>query len=182
MQHDYDDDFEEHEEFDEEEDLGPSRSQLKRDAEALQRMGAELVKLNKQQLDGIEMPDELRRAINEAQRLTSHGGLRRQMQYIGKVMRHIDAEPIRQGLEKLRNKSLYEKAHLHKLEQWRDRLLAEGDAALGALLEDYPAADSQHLRQLIRQANHERKANKPPRAARELFRSLRELMEDESQG
>lgn len=182
MQHEYDDDFDEYEdEQDQDEDQwdGPSRSQLKRDAEALQKMGAELVKLNKQQLDGIEMPDELRRSINEAQRLTSHGGLRRQMQYIGKVMRHIDVEPIRLGLEKIRNKSLYEKAHLHKLEQWRDRLLAEGDAALGALLEQYPAADSQHLRQLIRQANHERKANKPPRAARELFRSLRELLDEE---
>lgn len=182
--YDDEDDYEEieREDFEEEEELGPSRSQLKRDAEALQKLGTELVKLNQQQLDSVEMPENLRDAINEAQRLTSHGGLRRQMQYIGKIMRNVDAEPIAKGLERILNLRLYEKAQLHLVERWRDRLLIEGDAALTALVEAYPAADSQHLRQLVRHAAHEKKTNKPPRAVRMLFRYLRELMEPDVNG
>lgn len=158
---------------------GPSRSQLKRDAESLQRLGEALVKLNPQQLATIDMPERLRDAVVEAKRLTSHGGLRRQMQYIGKIMRDTDSAPIQQGLDLILNQHLQSKAMLHRLEQWRDRLLKQGDSALEALLEQHPEADRQRLRQWVRQAEQETRTNKPPRASREIFKYLRELFEVE---
>lgn len=163
--------------FDIDTDDRPSRSQLKRDAEALQDLGRELVEMSQARLDRVEMPDKLREAIDLARRITAHGGKRRQMQYIGKLMRNLDAEPIRAQLEAMQQADRRAAQRFHHLEALRDKLIAEGDAALGDILEDYPDADRQHLRQLIRQAQQERDKNKPPASARSLFRYLRELDE-----
>ena len=163
--------------FDIETDERPSRSQLKREAEALQDLGAALVELPQSRLDRIEMPEKLREAIALARRITAHGGKRRQMQFIGKLMRGLDAESIRAQLEAFQQADRRSAQHFHKLEALRDQLLAEGDAALGAVLDQYPNADRQHLRQLVRQAQIEHDKNKPPAAARSLFRYLRELDE-----
>ncbi len=163
--------------FDSDADERPSRSQLKRDAEALQELGRELVGLPQARLDRIELPEKLRDAIALARRITAHGGKRRQLQYIGKLMRRIDAEPIRARLEAMQQADHRAAQRFHHLEALRDKLIHEGDAALGAALEDYPHADRQHLRQLIRQARQEREQDKPPAGARSLFRYLRELDE-----
>lgn len=154
-----------------------SKSQQKRESEALQALGEELVKLPPNKLAKFPLPEKLEAAIKEAQRISARGGHKRQLQYIGKIMRQIDAEPIQRAMDELKKEHLHENARLHQLEQWRDRLIADGDAALAELLENQPNLDRQHLRQLMRNAQQEAKQNKPPKSARELFRYLREAME-----
>lgn len=152
-----------------------SKSQRKREAHAVQALGESLVKLNKSALSQIPLSDDLRNAINEARRLHQHGALKRQMQYIGKLMRQCDVEPIRIAYEKVTNSYREDVEQHHELEQWRDRLLSDGDQALEELLSEHPEVDRQHLRQLIRTAHQETTKGKPPKAARELFRYLREV-------
>ncbi len=160
---------------DEDQSLYPSKSQLKRESHALQALGEELVTLPATKLAKIPMPDELAEAVSLARRIKARGGLKRQLQYIGKIMRTIDAEPIEQALDEMKNAAGKEAAKFHRLEQWRDRLVNEGDAALEQLLEEFPHADRQHLRQLTRNAQQETAKNKPPKASREIFRYLRDL-------
>ena len=155
-----------------------SKSQRKREAHALQALGESLVKLNKSALAQIPLSDGLRHAIEAAQHLHQHGALKRQLQYIGKLMRQCDVEPIRTAYEKVTNSFREDVEQHHELEQWRDRLLSDGDAAMEQLLAEYPGVDRQHLRQLIRTAQMETAKAKPPKAARELFRYLRELITD----
>jgi ribosome-associated protein len=165
----------ENELYDDDEEVIISKSQLKRESNALQEMGEELVALPASKLARIPMPDELAEAVALARKIKARGGLKRQLQYIGKIMRSIDAEPIEQALNELKNAAGKEAARFHRLEQWRDRLIGEGDAAMGELLEEFPHADRQHLRQLIRNAQTEAAKGKPPKSAREIFRYLREL-------
>lgn len=155
-----------------------SKSQRKRDAHALQALGEALVKLNKAALSQIPLSDDLRSAIAEAQRLAQRGALKRQLQYIGKLMRQTDVAPIRDAFEKVTHSYREDVEHHHHLEQWRDRLLTEGDTALEQLLTEKADVDRQHLRQLIRAAKQETVKDKPPRAARELFRYLRQIFTD----
>jgi ribosome-associated protein len=160
-------------------DTPVSKTQRKRDAHSLQALGESLVKLNKSALEQIPLPDDLHAAIAEAQRLHQRGALKRQLQYIGKLMRQCELEPIRVAYEKATHSYREDVQQHHQLEQWRDRLLAEGDQALEALLREYPAADRQHIRQLVRSALKETAKAKPPKAARELFRYLRQLLSDQ---
>lgn len=169
-----DDDFIE----DDEEVTIISKSQLKRESQALQALGEELVRLPPQKLSTIPLPDNLAEAIRMARTIKAHGGFKRQLQYIGKLMRQIDADPIEQAMQEIRESSVQATAKLHRLEQWRERLIDEGDDALAKLLDEHPGADRQRLRQLIRNAQKEKQLNKPPKAARELFRYLRELLND----
>ncbi|MGM0593119.1 MAG: ribosome biogenesis factor YjgA [Pseudomonadota bacterium] len=162
-------------EHDDDEIIYVSKSEMKRESHALQALGEELVKLPDAQLATIPMPEQLADAVALARRIKARGGRKRQLQYIGKIMRKIDPEPIQQAMAGLKNEAHKETAKLHRLEQWRDRLIAEGDTALAPLLDEYPYADRQHLRQLIRNAQREQKQNKPPKSSRELFRYLREL-------
>jgi len=152
-----------------------SRSQIKREMEALQKIGTRIVELSKEQLATIPMPDTLDVAITEARRLKSHEGKRRQLQYIGKLMRSVDIEPIEHALNLLDASSKEHATKLHQLERWRDRLIKEGDAVVGELLMKYPDADRQHIRQLIRNAKKDLTLNKPPSHSRKLFKYLREL-------
>ena len=144
----------------------PTKSALKRQMTALQKMGEILVELPEAQLKKIPLENPLLDAIITARSLKSHEARRRQLQYIGKLMRNIDAEPIQTALEKVQNKNQQSKAQFHQIERWRDRLIAEGDMALQKFLEQYPEADRQRLRQLMRNAQET-----------ELFRYLRELVE-----
>jgi ribosome-associated protein len=156
----------------------PSKSQRKRDDQSLQEMGERLVALSRERLAKIPLPDTLRQAVGEAQQIHAHGGRRRQLQYIGRLMRELDdPEPIRAALDLLDSGSALAIARQHGLEQWRTRLLEQGDAALEALIEQYPGADRQHLRQLIRQSQRETSQGKPPHAARAIFRYLSELVD-----
>ena len=162
---------------DDDQDDGPSKSLLKRQSTELQQLGESLIELAPQELDELQLPEKLRDAIDVAKRITAHGGLYRQKQFIGKLMRKIDVEPIRAALEARRQLHRTEVLRLRRVEQWRDRLL-DGDAAsLVALLEEYPAADRSQLERLIARALHERQRKQPPTAARELFSVLRAVME-----
>lgn len=159
------------EEFDEH--RPPSKSQRKRDVEALQDLGRDLTQLSKDQLKKMDLPEELRDALLEHKRITSHGAMRRQMQFIGKVMREIDTDPIVEQLAAMRGESNAAKAEFHLLERWRERLLADDDA-LTEWLTAHPGCDAQQIRQLIRNARKEMEQGKPPKSSRELFRLLRD--------
>jgi ribosome-associated protein len=160
-------------------DLGterPSKSRLKRDAQGLQDLGSELLQLSEEQLGRLELPTELSEAIGLGRSLKDDGSLKRQRKYIGKLLRQVDSEPIRSRIEELTRASASATRALHQVEAWRERLLIEGDAAIGELMAEYPEADRPKLRGLIEAARTERLREQPPRAARLLFRYLRELL------
>ncbi len=163
------------EDEDQEEIIWVSKSEIKRDAEDLKQLGEKLVNLTKANLTKVPLDDSLKDAIELAQRLQKEAR-RRQLQYIGKLLRSIDAEPIREALEKIENKHNQQQAMLHKLEILRDELVAKGDAALTDLLNEYPSADRQQLRNLIRAAQKEKEQNKPSKAYREIYQILRTLI------
>jgi ribosome-associated protein len=151
-----------------------SKTRKKKDMLALQDLGAQLVELNEQQLHTMQLPESLLEAVQEARRLNKREARRRQMQYIGRLMRDLDALPIRERLEEWRGQGREHTAQLHALERWRGELIA-GDPALDRFLQLYPGADSQRLRTLIRNARREQSAALPPKSYRELFRVLREI-------
>jgi ribosome-associated protein len=157
---------------------GPSKSQKKREVEALQDLGALLVKLPEAQFKRIELPDELREAVAACRKITQNSALRRQRQYIGKLMRSIDPVPIQAQLDAFNGVSAAENAKLHQAEKWRERLIADNEA-LTLFLNQFPDADATHLRQLIRNARDEATRSKPPKAFREIFRVIREVMQAE---
>jgi ribosome-associated protein len=156
---------------------GRGRGREKRIAEAAQDLGEALIALNPEQLASFDLSDRLRDAIALAQSIKSHSALRRQRQFVGKLMREVDPAPIQAQLLKVKGEDEVGKARLHRAERWRERLLADGDEALTALLEEFPHADRAHLRTLMRQARDERARGAPPRHHRELFRALRDLLE-----
>jgi len=153
-----------------------SKSEIKRDAEALKDLGLELVELGKNALEKIPLDDDLLMAIELAQKIKKEGR-RRQLQLIGKMLRSRDVEPIQTALDKLKNRHNQQVSLFHKLEVLRDRLVEEGDDAVPAILELYPHADRQQLRALVRNAQKEKAGNKPPKAYRQIFQYLRELAE-----
>ena len=163
------------EDEDQEEIIWVSKSEIKRDAEDLKQLGEKLVNLTKANMTKIPLDDSLKDAIELAQRLQKEAR-RRQLQYIGKLLRSIDTEPIREALEKIENKHNQQQAMLHKLEILRDELVAKGDAALTDLLNEYPSADRQQLRNLIRAAQKEKEQNKPSKAYREIYQILKTLI------
>jgi len=123
------------------------------------------------------MPDNLRQAIRDVQRIIKHEGRRRQMQYIGKLMRSVDPLPIRAALDAIAGVSAAENARMHRLERWRKLLLEDEAGALTEILVAHPGADLQQLRQLCRNARKEHEQSKPPRAFREIYRFLKSLEE-----
>ncbi|NBC98462.1 ribosome-associated protein [Atlantibacter hermannii] len=165
-------------EDDDDEIIWVSKSEIKRDAEELKRLGLEMVELGKNALDKIPLDEELRAAIELAQKIKKEGR-RRQLQLIGKMLRNRDVEPIRQALDKLKNRHNQQVALFHKLEILRDRLIEEGDDAVPEVLKLWPQADRQQLRSLIRNAKKEKEGNKPPKSARLIFQYLRELAEEQ---
>lgn len=155
----------------------PTKSALKRQMTALQKIGEVLVALPEAQLKKIPLENPLRDAIYAARSLKSHEAKRRQLQYIGKLMRKIDPTPIETALEKIQQKSQQSKAQFHQMERWRERLITEGDVALEKFLEHYPTVDRQHIRQLIRKAQQDVTQQKKTGGEIELFRYLREIIE-----
>lgn len=170
------DDVPDNDEEEDEEIIWVSKSEIKRDAEELKRLGAELVDLGKNSLDKIPLDERLRTEVELAQRIKKEGR-RRQLQLIGKLLRSIDVEPIRVALDKLNNRHNQQVALFHKLEMLRDRLIEQGDEAMGDVIALYPEADRQQLRSMIRNAQKEKAGNKPPKSARQIFQYLRELAE-----
>ena len=155
-------------------DRPPSKSQKKRDSLALQDLGGELVALSSAQLARVDMPDSLRLAVREAQRINSNGAKRRQMQYIGRLMREADPAPIQAALDAIKGVSAAAKAREQRLERLRARLIAN-EQGLADIAIAFASADLQQMRQLRRNALKEQELGKPPRAFREIFRVLREL-------
>lgn len=150
-----------------------SKTQLKQQMHELQALGETLAELPKEKLKQLDLPENLRDALLEAKRITAHGGKRRQLQYIGKLMRSIDPEPIQTKLDQWNGNHAEETALLHRLENWRQRLI-DDDTALSEFLTQHPDFDVQQLRTLIRNARKETQLQKPPKSSRELFRILRE--------
>ena len=156
-------------------ELPPSKTKIKKQMLELQNLGEQLADLNKDQLNELKLPDNLREAINEVKRMTKFGAISRQMQYIGRLMRDVDAAPITAKLEVWNGTSKQHITWLHQVENWRDRLLADPDS-LTELLAAYPQSDAQRLRALIRNALKEKELSKPPKCFRELFQVLREII------
>jgi len=157
-----------------------SKTQVKRECIDLQDLGEAMSKLEPAALDKIPMDDTIREAIITIRKMKKGSALKRQIQYVGKLLRNSDHEPIRTAYDKVVNHYREDVKQFHKLENWRDRLLAEGDKALGDLLNEMPQLDRQHLRQLIRQASKEQQNNKPPKSSREIFKYLRQIAEQEN--
>jgi ribosome-associated protein len=153
-----------------------SKSSLKRDAEALQVLGSQLIDLKPSQLDNIHMDETLRDAIDEAKRLkVKSGAFKRQCQYIGKLMRFEDPEAIELAINKCNLQHEEYNKVFHRLERWRERLLASDEGMLDVILEQYPETDIQYIRQLIRNTQKEISSGKPPLTSKKLFKYLREL-------
>ncbi|KAB7771958.1 MULTISPECIES: ribosome biogenesis factor YjgA [Xanthomonas] len=158
---------------------GESRSQQRREALEVLSLGEKLVALTPAQLAKLPVPESLLPHIAETKRITSHIAHKRQLAFLAKQMRREDEavlEAIREAMDVNSDSARREVAAMHRVEDWRERLLAEGDTALAELLAEHPDADRQRLRQLVRNAKDERLKNKPPHAYRELFRELREMI------
>lgn len=153
-----------------------SKTRRKRAVHTLQALGEELVELKDAQLAAIDLPEALRDAVMDARRITQFEARRRQLQYIGKLMRRVDAEPIRAALDAYRAHSQGRTALHQRIEAWRVRLL-EDPGAIDELLAEHPGADAGRLQALARNARRERAENRPPRSFRELFQELRALIE-----
>jgi ribosome-associated protein len=161
----------------------PSKSQLKREMTALQELGEELVSQPKERVMRVPMPEDVREAILECQKIKDHEGRRRQMQFVGKKMRTLEeaeVAAIQKVIDSWKGASKAETAALHAIERKRDKLLAD-DKALTELKEQHPDLDMQHLRGLIRNARKEQAEGKPPKAYREIFQILKQLQAPASQ-
>ena len=159
----------------------PSKSQRKREMTALQALGESLLRLTPAELARIDLPEPLREAIGEMARISAHEGRRRQMQYIGRLMRQVDPEPPRSAIEDATGESKQAVALMHRCERLRDALLAD-DAALAGVLAELPDADVQQLRATIRAARREHREGRPPKHARLLYRWLHERFADKLEG
>jgi ribosome-associated protein len=155
----------------------PSKSQKKREMLSLQAIGAELIELNEVQLQSLDLPDELAAAIQEMRRTKGHEGKRRQLQYIGRIMRQVNGEAIAAKLDRLRQPARQEVTRLHKAERWRERLLKDSDS-FAAFAELRPEADLAPLRKLVKETLDERAKSAPPRAYRQLYRAISEWLVD----
>ena len=155
----------------------PSKSEMKRQVNALQELGEQLVNEPRDRVKRVPMPEDVREAILECQQIKDHEGRRRQMQYVGKKMRTLEPDElaiIQKTIDSWHGASKAETAAMHALERRRDKLLAD-DKALTELLNRHPEVDVQHMRTLIRNARKEQAENKPPKAYREIFQILKQL-------
>jgi ribosome-associated protein len=163
-------------EFEQEYDR-PSKSELKRQSNELQKLGEQLVEAPRDRVKRVPMPEDVLEAILMCQTISNHEGRRRQMQFVGKKMRTLNEEEvavIQRTIDSWKGASKAETASLHALERRRDKLLAD-DKALTELLSEHPELDVQQLRTLIRNARKEQAENKPPKAYREIFQILKDL-------
>ena len=160
-------------------DLPPSKTKIKQQMHDLQDIGEQLVELSNDRLKELDLPERLFDAVREMKRINKFGAQRRQMQFIGRLMREVETAPIVAKLEVWSGKSHQHIAWLHQIERWRDRLL-EDESALTELLADHPGSDAQRLRALIRNALKEKEQAKPPKSYREIFQILREILPEQT--
>lgn len=157
------------------EDLEKSRTRLKKEAEALQKIGARLATLSDEQLRRINLPTSLIEAVTAIRTMRSHGARRRQLQYIGALMRHVEVSSIEQALMEIDQGAYRQAQEFQRIERWRDRLVDGDDEVFTEIQERFPRVNRQRLGQLVRSARKERQNNKPPKSSRNLFRYLRAL-------
>ena len=157
-------------------DTPPSKTKLKAEADAQQALGVRLSELTKDKLVKLNLPEAVYTAVIETKKITANGAIRRHRQYLGRLMREIDTAPIVEQLSRWDGKHTAENAYFHGLERWRDRLITEPNA-LSEFVAKYPTSEIQLLRTLIRNAQKELAANKPPKSSREIFKLIREITE-----
>ncbi len=173
-----------HEEyFDDEEDyieyaVRPNKSQIKRDIAAVFAMAEEICELSEAQINTLELPENIHKALLEAAKMPHKGARKRQLKFITAQLRKIDMEAVQEKLARIKNQSAHAVREHHLAERWRERLLSEnGQEQLTQLLNELPDIDVQHLRQLQRNALKEQQAGKPPKSARLLYKYLKEQIE-----
>jgi len=157
-----------------------SKTKKKKEAEALQELGEELVKLTAAQSRDLALPAEISAAVTFAKTL-KRGALRRQLQYIGTLMRQYDTAPIQEALQNIQEGNYKKAAAFKEIEKWRDELIAGNDTLMEEILREHPASDRQQLTQLVRNVMKERENNKPPKAFRDLFRYLKKIRSVQSE-
>ena len=163
-------------EFEEEGVTRPNKTQLKREADALFELGKRLAELDSSTLRGLDLPNELFNAIEAGKKIDSHIAHKRQFKLVGKLLRSIDTTVLQETIEKRDLQHQKGVSEFHHIEKWRDRLIAEGPAAVTAILEQHPDIDRQRLNQLVRSAAKEQQTGKPPKSARQLFKFLRDCI------
>ena len=151
-----------------------SKTKLKAEADAQQALGVRLSELSKDKLLKLDLPDAVLTAVLDTKKITANGAIRRHRQYLGRLMREIDTAPIMEQLARWDGKNTAENAYFHGLERWRDRMIADSNA-LAEFIALHPQTDIQQLRTLVRNAQKELAANKPPKSSREIFKLLREI-------
>lgn len=157
--------------------IRPNKSQLKRDISELADLCEEITQLAPAQIAKLGLPENIEDAILSAAKMPLKGARKRQLKFINGLMRKIDVDPIQLQLDKLNAKSAHAARELHQLERWRERFLSDEKQVLNEFLLQYPKADVQHIRQLVRNAKKEASLQKPPKSSRLLFRYLRTLQE-----
>ncbi len=157
-----------------------SKTQLKAEADAQQALGVRLTELPKDKLFKLDLPEAVISAVLETKKITANGAIRRHRQYLGRLMREIDNAPILEQLSRWDGKHTAENAYFHGLERWRDRLISDPNA-LSEFIALHPNTDSQQLRTLVRNAQKELAASKPPKSSREIFKLLREITQTAEQ-
>ena len=158
-------------------DYGPSKSEIKRDCHHLLDIGEEILKLSTEDRHSLGLPEDVEAAVSTALKIKSRSGLKRQRQYIGKLLRSVDNEIIEARLKKIQHRHDTNTAQFKRLEKWRDSLIDNDKESLNQVITHFPDIDRQHINQLIRAAQQEKKHDKAPAAARKLFKYLRELEE-----
>lgn len=181
MMHDYDD-YEELNEDVEYYAVRPNKTQIKKDIYALFAMGETMSKLSTAHLDSLELPENIHKAVREVAGMPHTGARKRLLKYIAGQLHKIDVSPYQEKLDRIQNKSSHAIREHHLAEQWRDKLIQEGNNALTDLFDEHPGADLQHIRQLLRNIKKETETGKPPKSSRLLYRYLKTLFrhEDES--
>ncbi len=154
-----------------------SKTRRKKLCDDILELGEKMILLNKEELAQISMDDELRRAIEDAQRIKSNSALKRQKHYIAKVMRGLDDETLTGQVERILHKHDIYNADFKRMEKWRDKIIEMQDKGINEFIEQYPDADRHHLRQLVRNMTKEKKNNKPPTAYRQIFKYIRDIIE-----
>ena len=160
--------------------IRPNKEQIKRDIAEIAKLAEELTHLTEAQLASMKMPGQIEIAITEAKKMPATKSARkRQLKFVTAQLREIDLDAVTEVLERLKTKSAHGVREHHQAEQWRDKLIAcENNDVLTDLLNQFPTADNQHLRQLQRNAQKEAKAEKPPKSSRILYKYLKELISE----
>ena len=157
----------------------PNKTQIKRDIAVIHKLAEEIVDLSTIQISELNLSPDIFDAAKTVAGMPQKGARKRQLKFLTGLLRNIDIEEVQGKLAKIKSQSALAAKEHHLIERWRDRLLSEGDQALSSLLQDYPNANRQQLRQLLRNANKETETGKPPKSARLIYQYLKELFAEE---